>query len=333
MSISAEKIKYKDSTAVSLKAGRYEAVIAPFMGSNIISLKDIENKIDFFRFDDTLSIEELQKAAEVYGFPTLYLPNRLSKGVLKASDYTYQFPINDPLGNYIHGWMHQRVHTVTYCGVNGSSAVCKTSYTFDEKDEMFAYYPVKFRADFTFSLSDEGMSYELTMTNLSNRMLPFGICSHNCMKGPFTEGGDGMDVRLYVPIGDKVKLGKDCIPTLELMPLDGHDKQYLTGSCIPVHQDLDNDMYEAIPGSLDDKPFHGITATDIKTGKSLVLEVCKDFIYWIVWNDRGEKGYFCPEPITWIIDAPNLPIPAEESGYQEIKLEASKTLTMKLYTK
>ena len=63
-----------------------------------------------------------------------------------------------------------------------------------------------------------------------------------------------------------------------------------------------------------------------------LYEVCKDFKFWIIWNDHGMKKYFCPEPSTWIIDAPNQPIPADESGYLELAPGESKTLTEKIYT-
>lgn len=332
MSFSAEIKKYKSKDVIELTAGRYKAVIAPFLGSNILRMQDTEGKIDFFRNDETLTIEQLQSSPEVYGFPTLYLPNRLSGGILKVSDYTYQFPINDPLGNHIHGFLHKREHEIVTAEVADGKAIGKTKYIYDEQDPFFAIYPVSFKAEYTFTLSEEGMQYEFTMTNLSDRQLPYGVCNHTAMKGPFTEGGDGMDVRLYVPIGEKLELNKQCIPTCDFLPLDNHDKQYLTGSMIPVLHDIDNDMYFAQEGEVNGKPFYGITATDIATGNKICYEVCKDFKYWIIWNDHGDKGYFCPEPMTWTIDAPNLPLSPSESGYTELAPGESKTITEKIYS-
>lgn len=36
-------------------------------------------------------------------------------------------------------------------------------------------------------------------------------------------------------------------------------------------------------------------------------------------TNKGFNGYFCPEPMTAMIDAPNLSMPAEMTGYREIK--------------
>ena len=295
-------------------------------------MQDTENKIDFFRNNPDFTADDYKKNAEVYGFPTLYLPNRLAGGVLKVSDYTYQFPCNDPLGNHLHGFLHLREHKIVAAETTDTAAIAKTEYIYDEKDPFFTTFPVSFKAEYTFTLSDEGMAYSFTMTNLSDRQLPYGVCNHTAMKGPFIEGGKAEDVRLYVPIGDKVELNAQCIPTCDFKPLNNYDKNYLSGSTIPVGMDIDNDMYFMEEGSVDGKPFYGIVATDTATNKQIRYEVCKDFKFWIIWNDHGDKGYFCPEPMSWIIDAPNLPLSQSESGYMELAPGESKTVTEKIYS-
>ena len=111
MAYASELKKYKDKDVIQLKAGRYTATIAPFLGSNIISMVDVENDINFFRKDESLSIEELKNSAEVYGVPTLLYPNRLRDGILKTSDAVYTFPIVDIEGNNaLHGFLHKREH-------------------------------------------------------------------------------------------------------------------------------------------------------------------------------------------------------------------------------
>lgn len=332
MNVSSKIIDYKGAEAIELTAGKYKAIVAPFLGSNVIRMQDVDAGIEVFRYDENLSVEELKCAAEVYGFPTLYLPNRLAKGQLKVSDATYNLPLNDPLGNHIHGFLHTREHKIVDAATYGATAVAKTEYIYDEKDEFFKYYPVSFKAEYTFTLSSEGLYYSFTIINTSDKQLPFGVCNHTTLNGPFTKDGEGLDMRLYVPIGDKWELDKHNIPTGALLPFTNHDRQYLTGSQIPVLHEIDNDVYFAEMGSLDDKDYYGIVASDIKTGKRICYEVCEDFKFWIIWNDGGKKGYFCPEPCTWLIDAPNQPIPANESGYLELAPGEAKTLTEHIYT-
>ncbi|WP_173472684.1 aldose 1-epimerase [Eubacterium ruminantium] len=332
MSISAEKKKFHGKDIVELTCGRYTATIAAFNGSNIMRMQDTENGIDFFRNDPSFNADDYKSHAEIYGFPTLYLPNRLSNGTLKVSDYTYHFPCNDPLGNHIHGFLHLREHTVTAAETTDSAAICKTEYVYDENDPFFETFPVSFKAEFIFTLSDEGMSYSFTMTNLSDRFLPYGVCNHTAMKGPFTENGRTEDVRLYVPIGDKVILNSKCIPDGTFKKHDDYDKAYIEGTVVPVGRDIDNDMYFMTDGNVDGKPFYGIVAKDTASNKEIRYEVCRDFKYWVIWNDHGDKGYFCPEPMSWIIDAPNLDMDPEVSGYTELAPGESKTMTEKIYS-
>jgi len=87
---------------------------------------------------------------------------------------------------------------------------------------------------------------------------------------------------------------------------------------VPVLQNLDNDMYAAGRLELDGKPFSGIIAEDRASGIKICYEVSEEYRFWIIWNDQGFNGYFCPEPMTAMINAPNLSLSPSVSGYREI---------------
>jgi aldose 1-epimerase len=333
MNISAQEIDYKGETCIELTAGDYRAVIAPFNGSNVMKFENVAYDMDILRNDPNLSPAELKAAAEIYGLPTLYLPNRLSHGNLKTSDAMYHFPCNDPLGNHLHGFLHLRNHQIDEVTTDDTSAIAKTSYIYDENDEFFTTYPVSFKANFTFKLSAEGLSYEFTLTNLSNVQMPYGVCNHVAFKGPFTPTGHGANIRLQVPVGDKWEINESNIPTEKTLPVTNYDLMYKNGEMVPVLQDIDNDLYTAEMGELDGEPFYGCIITDKVTGRRICYEVCDTMKFWIMWNDHGDKGYFCPEPMSWIIDAPNLSGDPSVTGYVELAPGESKTITERLFVK
>ena len=284
MAYASEIKKYKDEDVIQMKAGRYTATVAPFLGSNIISFIDVENDIHFFREDDSLSIEELKKNPEVYGFPTLLYPNRLRDGILKASDATYTFPLIETDENVsLHGFLHKREHSIVEASVKDDVAIARTEYIYDEKDPFFTAFPVSFKAEYTFKLSDEGLHYELTLTNLSDRQLPYGVCNHTTINGPFTSNGKPLDTRIFVTIGDKWPLNQRNLPTCDFISLDNHDRQYLTGSMIPVEHIIDNDVYNCETYDVDGLPFRGAIVTDISSGKEIRYEVDDNFKFWIIW--------------------------------------------------
>ena len=49
-------------------------------------------------------------------------------------------------------------------------------------------------------------------------------------------------------------------------------------------------------------------------GVKVIYRVDPLYKHWMVWNSKQEGSFICIEPQNWRVNAPNLPIPAEESG-------------------
>ncbi|MCC8135690.1 MAG: aldose 1-epimerase, partial [Ruminococcus sp.] len=318
---STQLINFNGTTCVKLSAGGYEALVAYEIGSNVIRLRDNKNSIEFFRFKDSNTAENIRQSAEVWGLPTLYLPNRFADGVLKTSDAVYHLPVNEkaPYSNHIHGFLHKRVHEVVEHKADDNCAWVKTRYVYDEKDEFFEYLPVRFTAEYTFTLSRYGLEQTVKFTNCSDKMMPISLATHTTINSPFVDGAKEGDIRLTVPVGKKCELNSRCLPTERLRSLNMYDLEYKTGNKCPVLQDISNDMYFGEYTELDHEKFHGVIAEDIASGKKICYEVSEEYGFWIIWNDRGFNGYFCPEPMTAMINAPNLSLSDDVTGYREIK--------------
>lgn len=326
----AHLMNFNDIKCIHLEAGRYEALISYETGSNVMRLHDKEKGIEFFRFSPDETKETLQKSPETWGLPTLYLPNRFHDGLLKTSDAVYHLPVNEkaPYNNHIHGFLNKRVHEVVDYSADETTAIAKTRYVYDERDPFFEYLPIKFHVEFTFKLSDEkGFEYRADFVNDSDKKMPISIATHTSMNSPFVIGGKEGDQRIQVPIGKRIVLNSRCLPTGEFRDPDKHDLLYLGGSMVPVLQNIDNDMYFAEDLNLNGSKFHGIIISDVESGKKIGYEVSDNYKFWIIWNDKGFNKYFCPEPMTAIIDAPNLDLPQDLTGYTET--DHGETYTVK----
>ena len=322
MKNTTQLINWNGTTCVKLNSGGYEALIAYEIGSNVIRLRNNLVGMEFFRYKDDNTADEIRQSAEVWGLPTLYLPNRFADGVLKTSDAVYHLPVNEkaPFNNHIHGFLHKRVFEVVEHDADNNCAWLKTRYVYDENDEFFQYLPVPFIAEYTFTLSENGLEQDIKFTNTSgSKVLPMSLASHTTINAPFVDGAKESDIRLTVPIGKKCELNERCLPTGNLKSLTMWDLEYKTGNKCPVLQVCDNDMYFGEETDLDHEKFHGIIAEDIASGRKLCYEVSDEYKFWIIWNDRGFNHYFCPEPMTAMIDAPNLSMPADVTGYREVK--------------
>lgn len=311
---------FKGIKCVKMQSAKYTCIISPSMGSSVLRLKDDENDIEVFRYDENCTAKTINGQREVWGLPTLYLPNRFDSGVIKTSDGEYHLPVNEEkYGNFLHGWVHKRVHEIKCYSTQNRKAVLVTSYIFDENDEMYKYFPVKFKISYTFTLSAKGLLQEIYLTNNSDKALPVSICTHTCMNAPMCIGGREEDMRLFVPIGERCELNDRNLPTEKLLPADSRDKEYLSGKQ-PTLCNINNDMFTAQTGIYKEKPFYGTVIKDISNGKVICNEVSKEFKFWNMWNDEGDKGYFCPEPMTAMINAPNLSLDNSVSGYCEITM-------------
>ncbi len=327
-------INFGGTPCVEFSAGGYKALVAYEIGSNVIRLHDDKNGMEFFRFDPDNTADNIRQSAEVWGLPTLYLPNRFADGTLKTSDAVYHLPVNEkaPYNNHIHGFLHKRAHTLKEHHADDNCAVVKTCYRYDENDEFFRYFPVRFLAEFTFTLSEHGLEHEVKLTNLSDKMMPISLATHTTINSPFADGGKEGNIRLHAPIGKRCELNDRCLPTEELLELNTSDTEYLKGGKCPVLQVVDNEMYFGETMNLNGQPFHGVVAEDTESGKKLCYEVSDEYRFWIFWNDRGFNKYFCPEPMTAMIDAPNLSLPPEVSGYREIRPNESFTAYQRFFT-
>lgn len=94
---STQLLDFNGMSCVQLKSAGYCALVAYEAGSNVIRLRDDKNGIEFFRFKDSNTADDIKNSPRVWGLPTLYLPNRFADGVLKASDAMYHLPVNEKL--------------------------------------------------------------------------------------------------------------------------------------------------------------------------------------------------------------------------------------------
>lgn len=331
----AKEIDYKGERCVELSAGNFYALICPAMGANVLRLRDNKRGMEIFRFDENEPMETYKNSPEVYGFPTLYFPNRLSHGKLKTSDGEYELPCNEgfPFFNCLHGFLHKREYNLVRLSTEGDIAAAKFEYIYDDNDEMFQYFPLPFRLEIVYTLGVKGLEQFYTIFNMSDKMLPFGVGSHTSIKAPFVDGGSPDNIRIYAPIGKRIEITRRCIPTGRMLPLGDHDKRYLSGDVNPATEFIDNEFYTAEYGDLDGLQFHGLVIEDTESGKSICYETGEEYPFWIFWNNRGNKGFFCPEPMSWMIDAPNMELPDEVTGYREIEPKNFITAYQRIFTK
>lgn len=310
--------RHKGEMCIKMSVGKYTAILAPGIGSNMLRFRDNKNQMEIFHFDPKAQMKFIKMAPLFFGLPTLYLPNRLSNGLLKTSDAVYKLPINElDRNNHIHGFLHLREFKVIYKETTDNSATVKTQYIYNKEDEFYKYLPIDFTATITFTLTEEGLHYLLELRNDSNKMMPVGVATHTTIQCPFNRNYKREDFALAIPAKHKCTLNNRHLSTT-LSSLDDYDEKYVTGTMEPLEHDIDDDMYALEKIKLDNGLCKGFELIHTKSDNKICCEVSEEYAFMVVWNCGGKHRFICPEPMSWMINAPNLHISNTDTGYREI---------------
>jgi len=116
------------------------------------------------------------------------------------------------------------------------------------------------------------------------------------------------------------------LPTGRFQPLSPGEEQWKAGDGTPYFAPLDN-HYTAEPQN----GRNAMVLTDKKAGVRLTYEVGSSYGHWMVWNNGNSRRYFCPEPQTILVNAPNSALPVEQTGLIGLKPGDSWSETTTMY--
>lgn len=309
-----EQTTWGNFSAVRFSAGGYEALIIPDVGANLIELKDNKRGLNLLRTPD--DGETFGTRPQVYGIPVLFPPNRIEDGTFKVGNTVYNFPINETAkNNHIHGFLHKRPWKVNRTEIIGDTAEVELTFHADPATDFFVYFPHEFEFRLLYKLSYSGLEQNVSVINKSNDAMPFGLGFHTAFRVPFHPDSREEDHRLKVSIGRKWELNDRMLPTGRILPLDKEEEAYRSQGVFPTGHVIDRALFTAQPIKIEDKDFHGAAIEDVSKGLRLIYEVSREYKHWMLWNENGSKGFVCPEPQTWTVNAPNIALKDEETGF------------------
>lgn len=311
-----EKRIFLNSDALYFEAGGYEAIMLPEWGANIVELKNKKFEVDIFRTPK--NIEQLEDMPQTFGMPILFPPNRISDGKFTAEGRQYNFPINEVNNNnHIHGILMTQKFTVTKVEMLDKEETIEIEAIFESNsfnDAIYSYFKHEFQCKVNYRLSSMGLEHKVTFTNKSKEKMPFGLGFHTAFNTPFCKGSSKENYRLKLSAGEKWEVNSRMLPTGKFLPLCEEEKKYREDGMMPFAISLDT-PYTAKKLEVDGKDYHGAILKDESKDVSLYYQVGDKYKDWTVWNWDKSVDFVCPEPQTWAINAPNIPLPSEETGF------------------
>ena len=302
------RVSYGDEECILLESGSFTAKVLPGVGGNCISFDDSGLDHHYLRTPGEGELSRFREAPARWGIPFLCPPNRTADGVFRVGERSYRFPINEPENhNQLHGPFLRLPWAVEDRGTDGDAAYVLLGQSIEKSHPAFAMIPHRHHITMRYVLSPRRLAQEVTVENRSDSPLPFMLGFHTVLRVPFAPGSSPEDYRVRVPIAKRWERGGRMLPTgrlLDLSPIE----QELRSDGVPPQGVRWGDYYSGDPGD------HRVTLVDARARTRLAYEVGPWFRHWVVWNDDAASGFFCAEPQTCTVNAPNLDIPHEDSG-------------------
>ncbi|MDT8715678.1 aldose 1-epimerase [Clostridium sp. 19966] len=329
-----EKRKFLGNDALYFEAGGYEALMLPSWGANIVELKNKKLGVDIFRTPK--SYEDLADMPQAYGIPILFPPNRIEDGKFSAEGKEYKFPINEVNNNnHIHGILIRQQFAVTKAEILEKEEAVEIEAVFESNrfnDAIYSYFKHEFQCKLNYRLSSEGLTHKVSFINKSKEAMPFGLGFHTAFNTPFCQGSSKEEYKLKLSVDKKWEVNSRMLPTGKYLPLSEEEKKYREEGMMPFAISLDT-PYTVNKLNISGKEYHGAILSDIHKNISLFYEVGDEYKDWTVWNWEKTVDFLCPEPQTWAINAPNINLPAEETGFRMLSPGETWSEQSKIYLK
>jgi aldose 1-epimerase len=205
---------------------------------------------------------------------------------------------------------------------HNNSITLQTEIDSTEHSEVWSQFPHRFRVRMTYSLEANVLYKEATIMNMDDRPFPWGLGFHTTFRFPF-RNGDSLDKCTFSLNADKQwELDERMLPTGSL--LDIAYKEHLHKGKSLVGHALDDAFLTAEQG------VNEAVLVDGNVGLKVTYQCDSHFGQWVVYNGDSKQGYLCPEPYTWVTNAPNLNLPAALTGFRVIQPGEAVTVTTKL---
>ncbi len=320
---------YNGESAIWLQADRYEAVMLPGRGGNLIAFRDTKRNFHFLREPSQEEMDTVFKTKPyVFGIPVLFPPNRFDGGHFTWDGMQYNFPVNElELGNHLHGFLYDVPWGVEAFGADECESYVTVSLTVGDNHPVFQYFPHQFTIRLRYSLTENGLSQHVMILNNGEKLMPCMLAFHTTLNAPFSQGGSADDYRFKVTIGDRWELTNRFLPTGNFQPLTKHETQMGNEGVYPFYGSMDN-HYTAQSQNGSNR----MELTDHKECVTLIYDVSTAYRQWMIWNNEATPGFLCPEPQTNLINAPNVELSDEQTGVIALKPKQIWEASSRLYT-
>jgi aldose 1-epimerase len=236
-----------------------------------------------------------------FGTPVLFPPNRIEDAKFTFDGRKYQLEMNRAKeNNHIHGFVHNKEWKIKEIDEKENRIVLQLRSI--EHGNIVKQFPHEFVMEMLIVLTDTGIEQSLSIQNKSDNKMPLGIGYHT------TFFFDQSDSILKMEIGDQWELGKRGLPTGEFIQSLYQEKLREGMLLKDIRLDDVYQMTKMKKAIIEHK----------KEKIKVMYEVDEKFCHWVLFTGDGESDFVAIEPYSWVTNAPNLTLPKEVTGMDEL---------------
>jgi len=289
----------------------FSAMIGPT--GNLVRLFHKSTQCDVLHWCD--DERELLSHPQYYGVPLIFPPNRTAHGQFRFQGRIYQLPVNDPAHDFnVHGFLlGQRPKSVIR---ENDRWIVQTVW--EPGCPGFAGYPHTIELTRTYRFESAAVWIETVITNRSKLDMPYGIGFHTAFAAPQNE-----DVFIRVPHNGMFwQVDPDLrLPDGSLAAIAPKDAAVLNGEA---------EVSSTPVAMLLSAPLQGTSFEIIRPMMNITFTADRKFGFFAVWNAEGKRGMICLEPMSWMTNAPNSPLPYDRSGVRVLLPDESVSFSMSI---
>ncbi|TBL74016.1 aldose 1-epimerase [Paenibacillus thalictri] len=306
-----KQIDWQGTQTYVLENDKLSVSVCPSLNNNAYSIWDKTANRELLRTPSgpaALAEQPIQ-----YGTPILMPPNRIAKGQFSFGGRNYQFDINTPVGNHIHGLLRSFPWKVVGTEEKDGKTSITSSIRLSEFPDMQRQYPHDIELQVTYILDGSSLIHSVKAINHGTDTAPFGYGLHTW----FLLDGEPDKWTFRLPVSGIWELDETNVPTGQIVPLGEYDK-FLEGASLngsnmdTVFQIGDNDCIAALA----------------RGGYELKYSGSPEFKQWVIYTKGEAHDFICLEPYTWVTNAPNIELPADVTGLRGIAPGETLELTV-----
>lgn len=316
-SIKRQELEQTEQIVLLDEAHASSAIIVPGIGNQAVSFISHGQEVLY----KPPGMDALREKPTRYGVPVLSPPNRVRDGKFSYKGISYTLPNDGRSPHHIHGQIGKLPWKIVEQGASEEQGAYVTAqFSYEEHDDILAYFPHELIFEFTYRLKAGELSLEGHIVNTGRTEAPLAFGFH-----PYFALSGGAKDRVRIPAIAEWSVASDLFPQGTPQQTKGV-QQVAEGLAVADFTFPDYGLF-TMPAA------HNRSEIISDSGRTIVYETDEHLPFMVLFRPSWAPDEAVSlEPYSCITDAFNAGLPGEVSGQRGIGPSQTVSFGWRIYT-